>query len=119
MTNPELGDQLTRILASLEKATPQVLDLATKMMRQEALANGITMLLCLALALVAASRLWRWLRSEAGNNADETQVCFAYIALGVCCVATTIVVVNLPEQITKLSNARYYAIADLLARVKP
>lgn len=123
MINPDLGDELTRILASLEKATPQVLALATQMMREDAVAKGALQLFLLVLCLASALWLWRWFPRDAGRERSEQAPdelrAVAWVALFAFVIVALILAVNIPEQVVKFSNARYYAIADLLARVKP
>lgn len=123
MTNPsDLGDQLARTLQSLEKATPQVLELATRNMRFEALVDGLTELVVLIASCSIALWLWRWLQrdeaKERGGAPDEIRLggVLAIVALGVIAV---VIFVHLPDQVSKFCNARYWAIADLLSRVKP
>lgn len=71
MSNPDLGDQLGHVLASLEKATPQVLELATRAMRFDAVVVGGTELLVLVFCVSAALRLWRWRQRDAARKVHE------------------------------------------------
>ena len=121
MLNPDLGDQLSHVLASLEKATPQVLELATRTMRFDACVTGGVELLVLAFCISAALWLWRWLPRDAARDeqaADEVRI-LACIAIAGFGVATLFLLCQLPDQASKFVNARYWAVADLLARVKP
>lgn len=117
MNNPDLGEQLARVLASLEKATPQMLEIATRCMRFEAVANGAVYLVLFASSVCAALFLLRQLKRKAIR--EEVSVALT-IALIVCLAATGLIMICLiPDQISKFANARYWAVADLLARVKP
>lgn len=116
-----LPEQLASVLAALEKATPQILELATRTMRLDALLTGTLEALILICCVVAAHWLWRWLpRDSALDNGAPDEVralaCFTILAL---MIAVLILACQLPEQASKCINARYWAIADLLARVKP
>jgi hypothetical protein len=126
MTNPDLGDQLARILASLEKATPQMLEVATSTVRFEAAINGLTLALLVCLCLYFMLRLWRWLKRSADIKPDERfdswrderrfVAWVAFIAFG---IAALVMFVQLPDQVSQYKNARYYAVTTLLDHVRP
>jgi hypothetical protein len=122
MSNPDLGDQISHILASLEKATPEMLTLATRTMRFDALVNGGLYLLLILLLLSTAWWLRCWIlrdiAQEPREQADETLRIFAILGVVACCGLIIIPLCQLPEQASKLVNAKYYAVADLLARVR-
>lgn len=120
--SPDLPEQITHVLIALEKATPELLEMATRSFRMEALLSGSLYLALMTVAAVVGIWALRWLRNEikkdSYNQADV--VLFMAGVLSAACLVTVIACACLlPDQINQYTNARYYAVCDLLRRVKP
>lgn len=122
MMNPDLGEQVAHVLVALEKATPELLEMATRSFRMSAALTGAAYLVVIVFALVVVLRATRWFREESTQDSYQQReglMVIAAIVIALCALAFIVGVANLPEQLNQYLNARYYAVCDLLRRVKP
>ncbi len=116
---PDLGGQIAQVIASLEKATPQVLAMAERSYRMEAALYGALYTTILVLAIILARWIYRWVRSqkESGDGEEKRFAAWA-VVFGLSALAI-VMLCQLPDQVNQFANARYYAVCDLLRRVHP
>jgi hypothetical protein len=122
MPNLNLGDQVAQVIVALEKATPQVLELAERSFRSEALLHGVLYAVLFIASLSGALWLWAFIRHEKVKKYEQRNddlIVASIVGIFICLILAVVMLCQLPGEAHQYLNARYYAVCDLLVRVKP
>jgi hypothetical protein len=134
-----LTDQISSILHDLQSQAPEVLELGVKKVRTTAelqIAGFIAEWLVFLIAILIMSRVWRswlryyakyraWSRSSDGDRPDppsDAHDGWMVASVVMSAILALIIVIQvgwyLPDQVSFLLNARYYAVLELIHQLR-